>query len=112
MFLNKSPDKELIIVFWFKKLHFYRDRLTELYQNTYDGKKTISAWLTEAKTTLLQKKNEHTKNAKNCTPIACLNLTCKIETSCLNIHLTDHCNQNNITLKQAAGKEGVWGCTE
>ena len=64
MFLNKSPDKELIIVFWFKKLHFYRDRLTELYQNTYDGKKTISAWLTEAKTTLLQKKMSTLKMPK------------------------------------------------
>ena len=36
--LNKSPGKDLIIAFWFKKLHFYRDRLTELYQNTSDGK--------------------------------------------------------------------------
>ena len=33
--------------------------------------------------------------------------------SCLNIFLTDHCNQNNIiTPEQAAGKEGLWGCTE
>ena len=37
MHLNKSPGKDLIIAFWFKKLHFYRDRLTELYQNTYEG---------------------------------------------------------------------------
>ena len=36
--LNKSPGKDLIIAFWFKKLHFYRDRLTELYQNTSDSK--------------------------------------------------------------------------
>ena len=30
MHLNKSPGKDLIIAFWFKKLH-------ELYQNTYEG---------------------------------------------------------------------------
>ena len=36
MDLNKSPGKDLIYL-WFKKLHFYRDRLTELYQNTYEG---------------------------------------------------------------------------
>ena len=88
MSLNKSPGKDLIIAFWFKKLHFYRYRLTE------------------AKTTLIAK-NGHTKNAKNYRPIACLNLTYKIYTSCLNIFLTDHCNQNNITLEQAAGKKGV-----
>ena len=33
--------------------------------------------------------------------------------SCLNIFLTDHCNQNNIIiLEQAAGKKVLWGCTE
>ena len=36
MDLNKSPGKDLIYS-WFKKLHFYRDRLTEVYQNTYEG---------------------------------------------------------------------------
>ena len=41
----------------------------------------------------------------------CLNLTYRIYTSCLNIFLTDHCNQNNIiTPEQAAGKKGLWGC--
>ena len=36
MHLNKSPRKDLIIAFWFKKLHFYRYIITELYQNTYE----------------------------------------------------------------------------
>ena len=72
--LNKSPGKDLIIAFWFKKLHFYRDRLTELYQNTYDGKDTLPTWLTEAKTTLITK-NKHTNNAKKYRSIACLYLT-------------------------------------
>ena len=49
MTLIKSPGKDLIIAFLFKKLHFYRERLTKLYQNTYDGKETIPAWLPEAK---------------------------------------------------------------
>ena len=74
MSLKKSPGKDLIIAFWFKKLHFYRDRLTELYQNTYDGKDTLPTWLTEAKTTLITK-NKHTNNAKKYRSIACLYLT-------------------------------------
>ena len=49
MHLNKSPGKDLIIAFWFKKLHFYRDRLTKLYQNTYEGNDILPLWLTEAK---------------------------------------------------------------
>ena len=39
MSLNNSPGKDLIIAFWLKKLHFYRDRLTELYQNTTMAKR-------------------------------------------------------------------------
>ena len=102
---NKSPGKDLIITFWFKKLHFYRDRSTELYQNTYDGKESLPTRLTEARTTLIAK-SEHTKNAKNYRRIACLDLSYKIYTSCLNIFLTDHCSQNNIiTSEQAASKK-------
>ena len=34
-------------------------------------------------------------------------------TSCLNIFLTHHCDQNNIiTSEQAAVKKRVWGCVE
>ena len=37
----------------------------------------------------------------------------KIYTGCLNGFLQDHCERNNIiTNEQAAGKKGVWGCTE
>ena len=37
----------------------------------------------------------------------------KIYTSCLNSFLYDHCHYHKIiTSEQAAGKKGVWGCTE
>ena len=35
MQLNKSPGRDLITLFWYKKLYFYGDKLTELYQSTY-----------------------------------------------------------------------------
>ena len=86
--------------------------MTELYQNTCNGKETLPTWLTKAKATVLTK-NELPKNAKNYRPIACLNSTYKICSSCLNIFLTNHSSQNNIiTLEQAAGKKGIWGYTE
>ena len=93
-------------------LSFLLFRVIELYQITYEGNGILPLWLTEAKTSL-NAKNEQTKNAKSYRPIAYLNLTYKIYTSCLNILLTDHCDQNNIiTSEQAAGKKGVWGCVK
>ena len=53
--LNKSPGKDLTIAFSFKKLHFYIDKLTEFYQNTYNGRENLPTLLTEAKTNLSQK---------------------------------------------------------
>ena len=72
-------------------LSFLLFRLTEIYQITYEGNDILPLWLTESKTSLTAK-NEQTKNAKNYRPIACLNLTYKVYTSCLKTFLTDHCD--------------------
>ena len=110
--LGKSPGRDLIIGFWFKKLTFYIEPLANLYQNTFERLTTLPDWLTLGKTILLPK-NEHTQAAKNYRPIACLNLTCKHYTSCLNSFLEHHCRINNIiTVEQAGGKKGIWGTTE
>ena len=53
--------------------------------------------------------------AKNYRPIACLNFTYKLYTSCLNNFLEHHWRMNSIiTTEQAWGGEGegIWGTTE
>ena len=106
--LGKSPGRDLITGYWFKKLTFYIEPLANLYQNKFEGLTTLPDWLTLAKTILLPK-NEHTQAAKNYRPIACLNLTYKLYTSCLNNFLEHHCRINNIiTVEQAGGKKGIW----
>ena len=72
----------------------------------------LANWLTLARTILLRK-SQDTKNAKNYRSIACLSIVYKLYTSCLNIFLQNHCEVNNIiTSEQAGGKRSVWGCTE
>ena len=68
MQLNKSPGRVLITSFWYKKLYFYRNKLTELYQSTYNGKEHLPPWLPRARTKLIAK-NEITDVAKNYRPI-------------------------------------------
>ena len=80
MLVNKSPDRDLISSFWYRKLSFCRYKLTELYHSTYYGKEHLSLWLAQARTKLLEK-NKITDVTKNCRPMACLNLICKIQTS-------------------------------
>ena len=110
--MNKSPGRDLVTSFWYKELYFYRDKLTELYQSTYSGEEHLPPWLLQARTKLFAK-NEITDVAKSYRPIACLNLMYKIYTSFLNTFLSDHCYKNQIiSPEQAAGKKGVWGCTE
>ena len=110
--LQKSPESDLISSFWYKRLSFHREKLTELYQYTYRSNLALPAWLTLARTSLLPK-NTKTKLAKSYRPIACLNFMYKIYTSCLNSFLYDHCHYHKIiTSEQAARKKGVWGCTE
>ena len=66
-----------------KKLYFYKDELTKLYQSTYNGKEQLPPWLPQARRKLLTK-NEITDIAKNYRPVACLNPMYKIYTTLLN----------------------------
>ena len=110
--INKSPGRDKITGFWYKKLTFYRPDLANLFQQTLQGDTKLPKWLSLALTSLLPKNNE-THIPKNYRPIACLNIMYKLFTSCLNLFLTDHVQSNNIiTPEQAGGKRGVWGTTE
>ena len=91
---------------------FYKADLVHIFQDTLKGHKELPSWLTRSRTQLLSK-NENTHTAKNYRPIACQNLMFKLNTSCINTFVQQHCEINNIvTTEQAGGKRGVWGCIE
>ena len=103
--------QDMMIGFWYKQLQFYRPYMVPLFQKTLSGKYDFPAEIVLAKTVLIPK-NENTKIAKHC-PIACLNILCKLYTSCLNLFIQDHCESNEIvTGEQAGGKKVVCGCAE
>ena len=58
MQLKKLPISDLINSFWCKRLSFYREKLTELYQHTYRGNLALPSWLTLARTSALPKNTE------------------------------------------------------
>ena len=69
-------------------------------------------WLATSKTILLPK-SDLTHEAKNYRPIACQNIMYKIYTGIINNFLEEHCSINDIiTLEQARGKKGSWGCAD
>ena len=69
-------------------------------------------WLATSKTILLPK-NDLTHETKNYRPIACQNIMYKIYTGIINNFLEEHCSINDIiTLEQAGGKKGSWGCAD
>ena len=108
MQLNKSPDRDLITSFWYKNIYYCRDKLTVLYQSTYNGEEHSQPWLPQARTKWLLK-NEITNVAKNYRPIACLNIMYKIYISFWSTFLSDHYCKNQIISPESNRKEGCLG---
>ena len=92
---NKMPGRDMVISFWYKKLQFYRPYMVSLFQKIQSGEYDFPAEIVLVKTVLIPK-HENTKIAKKYHPIACLNLMYKLDTSCLNLFIQDHCESNEI----------------
>ena len=109
---NKAPGRDLITGLWLKRLTAIHGDLILLYSKTFKQEINIPEWLVISKSILLPK-NKNTHMEKNYRPIACLNTMYKIYTGILNVFLEDHCSTNDIiTLEQAGGKKGSWGCSD
>ena len=48
--INKSPGRDKITGFWYKKLTFYRPDLANLFQQTLQGDTKLPKWLSLALT--------------------------------------------------------------
>ena len=109
---NGAPGRDLIRSFWIKKLVATHAGLLDEYKLIFNGEKDIPQWLALCMTILLPK-NTDTNNPKNYRPIACQNTTYKLFTGIVYTFFEDHCTSNNIiTMEQAGGKKGSWGCTD
>ena len=108
----RSYPKPLIRCYWIKHLTTTHYVLNAEFNKIYNDDTTLPEWLVTGRTILLAKNEEKTQ-MKNYHPITCQNITYKLFTGILNTFLVDHCTTTNImTLEQAGGKPGSWGCTD
>ena len=98
----KAPGIDLIIVYWWKKLHSLHRPLVSLFAKIFSNELEIPQWLTLVRT-ILQPKNKDTHETKNYRPIACENTMFKLYTGILASFVNEHCNENNVITKEQAG---------
>ena len=109
---DRAPGNDMIHCYWIKKLTSTHKSIVNEFKKIYENGSMLPEWLVTSRTILLPKNNQ-TKSAKNYRPIACQNILYKIFTGIINSFLVDHCTNNEIiTLEQAGGKPGSWGCTD
>ena len=102
---NKAPGRDLIVMYWIKKLTACHSYINTIMESLLVGQTQMPRWLSLTKTILLAK-NSDTHQAQNYRPIALQNNFYKVYTSILNHFLEDHCRENNIvSIEQAAGKK-------
>ena len=105
----KAPGINLIIVYWWKKLHSLHRPLVNLFAKIFSNELEIPQRLTLVRT-ILQPKNKDTHETKNYRPIACESTMFKLYTGILASFVNEHCNENNvITKEQAGGKKTLGG---
>ena len=110
--INKPLGSDLINGYWYKSLTSYRYQLSVLFNQQIHFDPPLPTLLSAAHTVLLPNSTER-QIAKNYRHMACLNVMCKLYSSCINQYLMDHVYKNNIvTPEQAAGKKRVWGTVE
>ena len=103
---NKAPGRDLIVMYWIKKLTSCHHHLVNIMESLLTGQTQVPQWLSLSNTNLLPK-NTDTHKPENYRPVALQNNLYKVYTSILNHFLADHCRENNIiSIEQAAGKNG------
>ena len=109
---NGAPENDRIRCYWIKKLTSTHPYIITELNKIYEDETLFPDWLATSKTILLPK-NDLAYEAKNYRPIACQNIMYKIYTGITNNFLEENCSINDIiTLEQARGKKGSWGCAD
>ena len=109
---NDKPERDQLAGVWIKRLTSVIGYLKGNLMTMFETDTEPSEELLTSKTILLAK-NSETGNPMNYRPIALQNTMYKIYTAILTEFIMDHCEQNEIiTIEQATGKRGSWGCTD
>ena len=98
----KAPDPDCVQRYWFKRFSTLHSRLTEHLQ-TCDVVGDVPTWMTNGKTTLIQKDPEKGNTANSYRSIACLPLMWKLLNTVLGGKVYAHLSEKNVLPDELKG---------
>lgn len=108
----KSPGRDNIHTYWWKKFTAVHQHVLKFYQRILDGLDQVPQWFTFGITTLIPKKGDLSKPG-NYRPITCLPTISKIFTAIINTCMWHHINENSILGTEQTGcTPGRGGCSD
>ena len=108
----KSPGRDRIHAFWWKRLTSLRSKILQCFSGLLDGSEPLPPWLCFGMTTLIYKNGDR-KLPQNYRPITCLPTITKLFTSALCCVMWDHINSNDLLpVEQVGCTRGRGGCQE
>jgi len=99
--------------YWIRKLTSLHDYISAAFSDIVCGDSGIPMWMVDGRTVLIPKTGQATPDPSNYRPITCLPVVYKTLTSCLNILMREHIEDNHILASEQRGcSPGSKGCTE
>ena len=99
----KSPGPDQVQGFWLKKMTGLHERMATQLQQIIDDPTNLPKWLTNGRTTLIQKDPTKGNAPSNYRPITCLPTTWKLLSGILADGVMAHLSQQNILAEEQKG---------
>ena len=108
----KSPGPDLVQGFWLKSFSSFHERVRLKLNESLDNR-FVPSWLTNGRTSLLQKAKSKSNVASTYRPIICLPLMWKLMNRAIADHIYAHLDQEKLLPEeQKGGRKGCRGTND